>query len=72
MPIMPTLGVLNKLDCSWPQLIVQLMFSEASLFTFCHWTDGCDAYVVKNYLETSEQVNVTCFIGYWVEFARTR
>ena len=29
--------------------IVQLMVKEARLFTFCHWTHGCDA---KNYLNT--------------------
>ena len=27
------------------------MVSEASLFTFCHWTHHCDVKVVKNYVK---------------------
>ena len=27
------------------------MVNEAWLFTFCHWTHGCDVNVVKNYLK---------------------
>ena len=31
------------------------MVNEAWLFTFCHWTHGCDVSVVKNYLKV-----ITC------------
>ena len=37
------------MHCNWPQLTVQQMVNEAWLFTFCHWTHGCDVNVVKNY-----------------------
>ena len=30
------------------------MVNEAWLFTFCHWTHGCDVNVVKNYLKGAE------------------
>ena len=39
------------MHCNWPQLTVQQMVNEAWLFTFCHWTHGCDINVVKNYLK---------------------
>ena len=40
-----------RMHCNWPLLNVQLMVNEASLFTFWHWTHGCDVNVVKNYLK---------------------
>ena len=40
-----------RMYCNWPLLNVQLMVNEAWLFTFCHWTHGCDVIVVKNYLK---------------------
>ena len=33
-----------------PQLTLQQIVNEARLFTFWHWTHGCDVNVVKNYL----------------------
>ena len=39
-----------RMHCNWPLLNVQLMVNEAWLFTFWHWTHGCDVNVVKNYL----------------------
>ena len=35
---------------NWQQLAMQLMVNEAWLFTFYHWTHGCDVSIVKNYL----------------------
>ena len=43
------------MHCNWPLLNVQLMINEAWLFTFCHWTHGCDINIVKNYLERPDE-----------------
>ena len=40
-----------RMHCNWPLLNVQLMVNEAWLFTFWHWTHGCDVNIVKNYLK---------------------
>ena len=41
---------IRMLQCNWLELIVQLMVSEAELFTFCKWTHGCGCDV-KKYLK---------------------
>ena len=54
----------TKMHCNWPQLTVQQMVNEAWLFTFCHWTHGCDVNVVKNYLNSSLEKWNFCFFSF--------
>ena len=42
--------------CNRPQLTVQQMVNVAWLFTFYHWTHGCDVNVVKNHLKYKQEI----------------
>ena len=63
-----------RMHCNWPELTVQQMFNEAWLFTFGHWTHGCDISVVKNYLNDvpKNQAAELCMMFSWKELDMRR
>ena len=65
-----------RMHYNWLLLNVQLIVNEAWLFTFCHWTHGCDVNVVNNYLNPTKlwsvwpvgqlQYILFCQVDHWI------